>query len=81
MFSSPAEIAPHITLGHYVNGSAVTPAGGRSQEVFNPATGAVSGHVALGSIIDTDHWRHFYLLLGLVWGGIALEYRHRRSDS
>lgn len=37
------------------------------------------GHVALGAIIDTDHWRHFYLLLGLVWGGIALEYRHRRS--
>lgn len=36
------------------------------------------GHVALGSIIDTDHWRHFYLLLGLVWGGIGLEARHQR---
>ena len=33
-------------------------------------------HVALGLIIDTDHWRHFYMLLGLVWGGIALEARH-----
>ena len=21
-----------------------------------------------GSIIDLDHWRHFYLLLALVWG-------------
>lgn len=21
-----------------------------------------------GIIIDTDHWRHFYLLLGLIWG-------------
>ena len=35
------------------------------------------GHVALGSVIDTDHWRHFYLLIGLVWGAIALEYRHQ----
>ena len=37
------------------------------------------GHVALGSIIDTDHWRHFYLLLGLVWGGIGLESRYQRQ--
>lgn len=34
------------------------------------------GHVGLGTVIDTDHWRHFYLLLGLVWGAIALEVRH-----
>ena len=37
------------------------------------------GHVALGTVIDTDHWRHFYLLLGLIWGGIALEYRYQRQ--
>lgn len=35
------------------------------------------GHVALGTVIDTDHWRHFYLLLGLIWGAIGLEYRHQ----
>lgn len=35
------------------------------------------GHVGLGSVIDTDHWRHFYLLLGLVWGAIGLEARHQ----
>nr|WP_250157280.1 O-antigen ligase family protein [Tianweitania aestuarii] len=34
------------------------------------------GHIALGSVIDTDHWRHFYLLLGMVWGCIALEARY-----
>ncbi|MGB6117716.1 MAG: O-antigen ligase family protein [Mesorhizobium sp.] len=34
------------------------------------------GHVALGTVIDTDHWRHFYLLLGLIWGAMALEMRH-----
>jgi len=37
------------------------------------------GHIALGTVIDTDHWRHFYLLLGLIWGSIALEARHQRS--
>lgn len=37
------------------------------------------GHIGLGSVIDIDHWRHFYLLLGMVWGGIALEYRYQRG--
>lgn len=37
------------------------------------------GHIALGTVIDTDHWRHFYLLLGLIWGAIALECRHQRG--
>lgn len=37
------------------------------------------GHIGLGSVIDTDHWRHFYLLLGLIWGAIALEKRHQRG--
>lgn len=37
------------------------------------------GHVFLGSIIDTDHWRHFFMLLGMVWGCMGLEYRHQRA--
>ena len=37
------------------------------------------GHIALGTVIDTDHWRHFYLLLGLIWGGMGLEYRYQHS--
>ena len=37
------------------------------------------GHTAIGFVIDTDHWRHFYLLLGIVWGCIALERRHNRQ--
>lgn len=37
-------------------------------------------HVALGAIIDTDHWRHFYLLVGLIWAAIALENRHGRRQ-
>lgn len=42
------------------------------------------GHVMLGTIIDTDHWRHFYVLLGLVWAGMAIEAKSagvRRSDT
>ena len=54
MTSSPADIASPATIGHYLNGSAVTPAAGRSQPVFNPATGAVSGHVALAGFAEVD---------------------------
>ena len=38
------------------------------------------GHIGLGTVIDTDHWRHMYLLFGLIWGGIALEYRYHRGQ-
>jgi O-antigen ligase len=27
-----------------------------------------AGEAAEGFIIDTDHWRHFFLLLGMIWG-------------
>ncbi|RWH79172.1 MAG: hypothetical protein EOQ86_14815 [Mesorhizobium sp.] len=40
---------------------------------------AFIGNIALGTFIDIDHWRHVYLLLGLIWGAIALEYRHQRQ--
>jgi O-antigen ligase len=45
------------------------------QPYFLCAYIVLAGHVALGTVIDTDHWRHFYMLLGMVWGGIALEKR------
>ena len=37
------------------------------------------GHLVLGTVIDMDHWRHFYLLIGLIWGAMALESRHQRE--
>ncbi len=40
------------TIGHCVNGRVTPPTSGRSQPVFNPATGAVSGHVALASSVE-----------------------------
>ncbi len=41
----------------------------------------ILGHVGIGNVIDTDHWRHLYLLIGIVWGCGALEtrYQNRRA--
>jgi len=39
------------------------------------------GHVLLGTVIDTNHWRHFYILLGVIWAAMALEARHQRAAS
>ncbi|MBA5776132.1 O-antigen ligase family protein [Stappia sp. F7233] len=35
------------------------------------------GHAIIAVVIDTDHWRHMYLLIGLAWGLIAAEQRER----
>jgi hypothetical protein len=32
------------------------------------AFAAFVGEVAEGFVIDSDHWRHFFLLLGMIWG-------------
>lgn len=40
----------------------------------------IVGHALIGNVIDTDHWRHFYLLLGVLWGCFALEHRHMRRQ-
>ena len=39
------------------------------------------GEAFEGLIVDTDHWRHFYLVLGLVWGLTAatINFRRRRD--
>lgn len=42
---------------------------------------AYVAHVIVGNVIDTDHWRHFYLLVGIIWGCAALEIRHDRNNS
>jgi hypothetical protein len=45
------------------------------------AFGAFVGEVGEGMVIDTDHWRHFFLLLGMVWGFAAATryYTQRRN--
>lgn len=39
------------------------------------------GHIIIGNVIDTDHWRHFYLLIGLIWGCMALEIKWQREQA
>lgn len=44
------------------------------------ATYATFIGVALeGFLIDTDHWRHFFLLLGMVWGLSAASLQRKRN--
>lgn len=33
-----------------------------------------------GFVIDTDHWRHFFLLAGLVWGLSAATIKYRNNN-
>ena len=37
------------------------------------ATAAFAGLVLEGLVIDTDHWRHFFLLMALIWGLVDAE--------
>ncbi len=42
------------------------------QSLLIASYAALTGQVLEGFVVDTDHWRHFFLLLGLVWGlGLA----------
>ena len=38
------------------------------------------GEFVEGAIVDTDHWRHFFLLLGMVWGLTAATINCRRQQ-
>jgi O-antigen ligase len=39
------------------------------------------GHAAIGDVIDLDHWRHMYLLFGILWGCRALEMRYQNQQA
>src|SRR5882757_532721 len=41
---------------------------------------AFLGIVGEGVIIDTDHWRHFWLMLGTMWGMYAAAERYRATE-
>lgn len=46
--------------------------------LFLVAFAALAGNICEGVLIDSDHWRHFYLLLALVWGMMAASPRQAR---
>jgi hypothetical protein len=37
------------------------------------------GHELIGNVIDTDHWRHHFMLFGVVWGCAALEHKYQKE--
>jgi hypothetical protein len=49
------------------------------QNVLIVSLATFAGLAGEGAIIDTDHWRHFFLLLGLVWGLAAATARQQKG--
>lgn len=50
----------------------------RTQKLFLIVYAAMAANILEGYIIDSDHWRHFYLLVGLAWGLMAGDTREVR---
>jgi O-Antigen ligase len=44
------------------------------------AYAAFVGEACEGFVVDTDHWRHFFLLLGLIWGLTAATINMSRRE-
>ncbi len=49
-----ATLSPTAEVGHFIAGRAVASLSGRRQPVYNPATGEVARHVALGGADEVD---------------------------
>ena len=49
------------------------------QVYFQIAYVTFVGHLMLAWVIDIDHWRHVYLILGILWGCIMLEKKWQRA--
>jgi hypothetical protein len=47
----------------------------KTQPLFLIVYAALAGNIIEGYLIDTDHWRHFYMLMGIVWGLMASDTR------
>jgi hypothetical protein len=51
------------------------------QRVYLAIFAAFLGSVAESFIIDTDHWRHFWMMLGAMWGMFAAAHRYEANAS
>ena len=45
------------------------------QPIIISAFCAYLGHLIVHSVIDNDHWRHLFLIYGILWGGYVAERR------
>ena len=52
-----------------------------AQGIFIAVYAAYIGCAGEGFIVDTDHWRHFFFLLAMVWGLYLGTARERRVES
>ena len=50
------------------------------QRAYLAIFAAFLGTVGEGFVIDTDHWRHFWLMLGAMWGMFAAAQRYRAAS-
>ncbi len=48
------------------------------QPIYFAVYAAYLGVVGESAIIDSDHWRHYFLLLGVLWGLMLASQAHRR---
>jgi hypothetical protein len=46
------------------------------QPIYHAIYAAYVGTIAESAIIDIDHWRHYFLILGLLWGLMAASRQH-----
>ncbi len=51
----------------------------RTRPLFLIVYSALTAAILQGLLIDSDHWRHFYLLMGIVWGLMASDSREIRK--
>ena len=51
----------------------------RTRPLFLIVYCALAASILQGLLIDSDHWRHFYLLMGVVWGLMAGDAREVRK--
>ena len=49
------------------------------QRAYLAIFAAFLGTVGESFVIDTDHWRHFWMMLGAIWGMFAAAQRYRTS--
>ncbi len=52
----------------------------KTQPLFLIVYAALAGNILEGLLIDSDHWRHFYVLMGVVWGLMAADRREIRTS-
>ena len=50
------------------------------QRAYLAIFAAFLGTVGMSLVIDTDHWRHFWMMLGAMWGMFAAAQRHRQNS-